>query len=179
MFSDHISIPENYVGLVIGKKGKTLKKIEIKYGVKIIVEDNNFYLYTSNQEENIINAKNYIVNIYRNKILKDEKCPICLEKLDKQKDFVVTPCGHYFHFSCISESMKTSSKCPLCRTSITTKKEVDKRNIVTKTINQVRRTNFIFNHFGQFPYTMDVFNFQIIMEEFLREPLIYALNQVK
>ena len=41
MFSDHISIPENYVGLIIGKKGKTLKKIEIKYGVKIIVEDNN------------------------------------------------------------------------------------------------------------------------------------------
>ena len=115
MFFDSISIPENYVGLVIGKKGRTIKKIEIKYGVKILIDNNIFYLYTTNSLNKLCKAKNHITDIYTKKI-------------------------------------------------------------IDKTITQVRRTNYALNLSY---YMSDFYSFQLVMEEFLREPLRYALSQVQ
>ena len=176
MYFDNITVPENYVGLVIGKKGSTIKKIEIKYDVKILIDDNIFYFYTVGPKENITKTKNHITKIYMKKLLKEEKCPICIEPLSMDKDYTVTKCGHRFHLSCLTESMKNSEKCPMCREKLTEKKETDIEKIINRTITQVRRTNYILNLSY---YMTDFYSFQLVMEEFLREPLRYALNQVK
>ena len=51
--------------------------------------------------------------------LKEEKCPICLQKykgIDIIKEF---PCKHIFHKNCIFKWLKTSNVCPLCKHDIT------------------------------------------------------------
>lgn len=176
MHFDHISIPEEYVGLVIGKKGKTIRKIEIKFGIKILVDNNIFYIYTNNTKEKLDKAKNYISSIYMKKIVSEEKCPVCLDSLNFDSDFTVTKCGHYFHLSCLTQSLKNSNKCPMCREKIVEKKNVDIDVIIDKTISQVRRTNYILNLSY---YLTDYYSFQLVMEEFLREPLRYALKQAQ
>ena len=175
MFFDHISIPENYVGLIIGKKGKTIRKIEIKYNVKILVENTDLYLYTHVSQENIRHAKNEIVKIYGKKLHKEEKCPVCLGGLDMSKNFVVTKCGHSFHFDCLAEVMKTSNKCPMCREEISHKEQIDTDKIIRQTLRQMRRTNYVFSLAY---YLNDIYSFQLVIEEFLKEPIRYALSQV-
>ena len=51
----------------------------------------------------------------------DDKCPICLEKL-KDTNLTITPCGHKFCFTCISEHSCRSYDCPMCRSDIQTNK---------------------------------------------------------
>ena len=45
-----------------------------------------------------------------------DKCPICLEIMDK-KDLIKTNCDHKFHFLCycINFLVYTDDKCPICR----------------------------------------------------------------
>ena len=175
MFFDNISIPEKYVGLVIGKRGSTVRKIEIKFNVKILIDKNIFYLYCLDSEENIKKAKNYITKIFTKKILQEECCPICLESLSMDKNYTITKCGHRFHSDCLAESLKNSEKCPLCREELTEKKSVDIEKIINKTLQQVRRTNY---SFYLSYYLTDICSFQVVVEEFLREPLRYALSQI-
>jgi len=175
MFFDHVSVPDNYVGLVIGKRGKTIRKIEIKHKVHILIENTVFYIYTETSLENIKKAKNEIANIYMKKICQDEKCPVCLDNLDMSNNLVVTKCGHRFHFNCITEVMKTSNQCPMCRKEISDKREIETEKIIRETLRQVRRTNYVFNLAY---YLEDIYSFQIVVEEFLKEPLRYALSQV-
>jgi hypothetical protein len=51
------------------------------------------------------------------KELKD--CPICLEKIQENKDNCCLECGHKFHLSCIFElynqNQEFNNKCPMCR----------------------------------------------------------------
>ena len=175
MFFDNIAVPPEYTGLVIGKRGRTLRKIEVKHSVKIFTDENIFYIYSTIKNDNIISARNHISKIFTKKLLKEEKCPICLEKINMDKDYTVTECGHRFHHSCLSECLKISGKCPICRKELTEKKEINKERIIDKTILQVRRTNYILH----LSYCMtDIYSFQLVMEEFLREPIRYALSLV-
>ena len=51
--------------------------------------------------------------------LKEEKCPICLQKykgIDIIKEF---PCKHIFHKNCIFKWLRKSNVCPLCKYDIT------------------------------------------------------------
>ena len=176
MFFDYISIPEKYIGLVIGKGGRTIRKIEIKHDVKIVVDKNVFIIYTPGEKNNITKAKNHMTEIYTKKILQEETCPICLDSISIEKNFVVTECGHRFHHSCLNESLKNCNNCPICRTEIVEKKEIDIEKIVFQTINRVRRSNYILNLEY---YNIDMYNFQLVMEEFLKQPIRYALELVK
>lgn len=59
-----------------------------------------------------------------------EKCPICLEKINKKSDAYLTNCGHSFHKSCLFKTYETNRiqqkpklyrlefNCPLCRQNI-------------------------------------------------------------
>ena len=67
MYYDYIKIPEKYIGLIIGKKGKTIKKIEIKFSVKIVSNNSLFLIYSSRNEEDILKTKNYISTIINKK----------------------------------------------------------------------------------------------------------------
>lgn len=50
-----------------------------------------------------------------------EKCCICLEELDNDKNLVVLECGHKLNFTCFVQLMNTNRyniKCPLCRATV-------------------------------------------------------------
>lgn len=75
---------------------------------------------------------------YREDIFEDgnidkhpESCPICLENFAVGQDIVCTPCParakHVFHQQCLSEWMRTTMTCPLCRHDMTTIVPVSRR----------------------------------------------------
>ena len=41
------------------------------------------------------------------------ECPICLHEIEDQK--CETPCGHFYHSSCIFKCLQVSNLCPVCR----------------------------------------------------------------
>ena len=61
--------------------------------------------------------------------LKEDKCPICLQKYKGSDIIKEFPCKHIFHKNCIFKWLKTSNLCPLCKYDITN----DVNNIVLKT----------------------------------------------
>ncbi|XP_076374876.1 E3 ubiquitin-protein ligase TRAIP isoform X3 [Megalopta genalis] len=42
-------------------------------------------------------------------------CAICTDLLTPPDDIFRTPCGHIFHFTCLSEWLRRSPTCPQCR----------------------------------------------------------------
>jgi hypothetical protein len=59
--------------------------------------------------------------------LKEDKCPICLQKYKSADIIKEFPCKHIFHKSCIFKWLKTSNVCPLCKHDIT--EEINKINL--------------------------------------------------
>ncbi len=53
-------------------------------------------------------------DVVRNCEAKDEKCPICLDSIKKEK-IGVTICGHIGCYDCLKASQKEYHKCPYCR----------------------------------------------------------------
>ena len=51
--------------------------------------------------------------------LKEDKCPICLQKYKSADIIKEFPCKHIFHKNCIFKWLKTSNVCPLCKHDIT------------------------------------------------------------
>jgi hypothetical protein len=48
-------------------------------------------------------------------ISKKEECPVCLEIFSFDKEITKTICNHYFHNDCITETLKFTNTCPICR----------------------------------------------------------------
>ena len=46
------------------------------------------------------------------------ECAICLEEKHETKA-ILQPCGHCFHWSCMSNWLLRANTCPLCRTLFT------------------------------------------------------------
>ena len=51
-----------------------------------------------------------------------ETCAICIASFEKDEDIIITDCNHIFHHGCAEEMIKYKSECPVCRSSIDTKK---------------------------------------------------------
>ena len=51
--------------------------------------------------------------------LKEEKCPICLQKYKGTDIIKEFPCKHIFHKNCIFKWLRKSNVCPLCKYDIT------------------------------------------------------------
>ena len=51
--------------------------------------------------------------------LKEDKCPICLQKYKGTDIIKEFPCKHIFHKNCIFKWLKESNVCPLCKYDIT------------------------------------------------------------
>lgn len=47
--------------------------------------------------------------------LKEDKCPICLQKYKSSDIIKEFPCKHIFHKSCIFKWLKQSNVCPICK----------------------------------------------------------------
>ena len=43
------------------------------------------------------------------------ECAICLEKINEEYNYAITPCSHKFCFNCILQSIQTINTCPYCR----------------------------------------------------------------
>jgi hypothetical protein len=50
--------------------------------------------------------------------LQTEECSICMD-LDNTKAWIMLPCGHKFHNSCIVQWLNTQQTCPICRHTVT------------------------------------------------------------
>jgi rRNA processing protein Krr1/Pno1 len=175
MFNQEIIIPEQFVGLIIGKNGETIKRIRRKFGVDVIIVKNKLRIF-SEDEKKVQETKDYITKIYSNKNNKsNESCPICLENLTPEVNYVKTECGHAFHFSCLSKCLSKKDSCPLCRTKINSKGKIDEDLIIQKTIMAVRSTNYAFY---LMEYPLDIYSYQLTIEEFLKEPIRYALRSI-
>ena len=51
--------------------------------------------------------------------IKEDKCPICLQKYKGSDIIKEFTCKHIFHKNCIFKWLKKSNKCPLCKHDIT------------------------------------------------------------
>lgn len=49
--------------------------------------------------------------------LQTEECSICMD-LDNTKAWIMLPCGHKFHNSCIVQWLNTQQTCPICRHNV-------------------------------------------------------------
>lgn len=103
------------------------------------------YAMLSKNYKTIISESQYIINIL-NKIngelnLTEDDCIICYDKLN---DPVMTPCGHIYCKSCITESLKYNNVCPQCRAqlqskdlySITKKKKAKPKQVTNSLIEK-------------------------------------------
>lgn len=56
----------------------------------------------------------------------EECCSICLETINKNKNKVITNCGHTFHCICLIKNVSINGlACPYCRTNITEEENTD------------------------------------------------------
>jgi hypothetical protein len=56
------------------------------------------------------------------------ECGICLEKIDENNNYAITPCGHKFCFNCILQSIQSINTCPYCREILLTEEENNEEN---------------------------------------------------
>ena len=59
--------------------------------------------------------------------LKEDKCPICLQKYKSADIIKEFPCKHIFHKSCIFKWLKQSNVCPICKLDLSN--EINKLDI--------------------------------------------------
>jgi len=60
------------------------------------------------------------------KVIHEDTCCICMEALG-EKNIATTPCGHQFHFGCLSQHCDLKITCPTCRAVI--RPELKKRDL--------------------------------------------------
>ena len=60
------------------------------------------------------------------KVIHEDTCCICMEELG-EKNIATTPCGHQFHFGCLSQHCDLKTTCPTCRAVI--RPELKKRDL--------------------------------------------------
>ena len=82
------------------------------------------YLNSYNQSENVEEKdKRFTIltvdEIEPGSVISETTCSICCEDFYKENDKIATTmCHHSYHFECITEWLKKSENCPLCRSAI-------------------------------------------------------------
>lgn len=180
MHTQTFEIPEEYIGLIIGKKGKTIRKIKELFDVKIKLEDKQFIIESKNSLSNVRFAGNYMKQIYQKKACEEQSCPVCLDIIE-DKNSVVTECGHKFHFSCLQESLKSKNSCPMCRKKIGNHKKMLTESQKERIINETIRHSIHNGTFYMMVYYMSTdsyihCNSVSAIREMIRMPLKYALD---
>ena len=60
--------------------------------------------------------------------LKEDKCPICLQKYKSADIIKEFPCKHIFHKNCIFRWLKSSNVCPICKHDLS--EEINKIELI-------------------------------------------------
>lgn len=145
LFENNIVIPDTKIYINITFPIKDPKKIMVNSDdplgfslSNIIKVIKDVYKWIYQEEENTCSINKYnIINqcecMFQSKTEKlinsfktyqnqkeNEKCPICLEIYEKDKDILIeTICNHSFHENCIKEWVSNQKEtCPLCRKSM-------------------------------------------------------------
>lgn len=182
MHREDIEVPDQYMGLVIGKQGKTLRYISDVYEVYVKIRKDGFRVRGENPN-NIKLAITHIKGMFTKKVKKEHQCSICLEPLDPNKNFSITECGHQFHTSCLSKCLSINGKCPLCRNQITDNKinitSSAIERIINRTINRsiLNGTFYTMMYYTSTSQYIDGENMNVI-KNLIREPIRYALQQL-
>ena len=67
----------------------------------------------------------------------EECCSICLETINKNKNKVITNCGHTFHCICLIKNVSINGvACPYCRTNISEEEKIYEEISVEETPNR-------------------------------------------
>jgi len=99
-------------------------------------------------EKDITNPGSYQIcykGVVVNKIIKqneekkdddDNKCPICYEYINFEKNYIATLCGHKFCSICIFKNINLGKEqCPLCRANITCDKNYNETDFDSRTLS--------------------------------------------
>ena len=193
-------VKNKHIGKIIGVKGGNIKKISKENNVSINISnekiENDMRKVTISHFsslEKITKAKLEVLFLTESKEFltdfsccktENETCSICLEDLKTDKNFVTTKCGHKFHFSCLMESLKLNSLCPLCRSQIENNNK--HTQLTDERLNQIIDTTILFGlENGYFLRVLNFFPsfgnryFIPILENFLRGGITHSLIQVK
>ena len=82
--------------------------------------DDEIALFMRKREEFILELDEFqFKNLKKYSALKEDKCPICLQKYKGADIIKEFPCKHIFHKNCIFKWLRTSNLCPLCKYDIT------------------------------------------------------------
>ena len=189
-------VENKHLGKIFGKNGKNIKEIAKKNGVLIYISKNNiedFKTITVKHFfslEKLIKTKLDILLTCNNKDINlellnfntsKEYCSICLEELDKNKDYCVTKCSHKFHASCLNKSLQLNSSCPLCRRELeefNCKKELTEDKM-DELINDTIATGLNNNLFSGISFYFMGFENSSYIYNFLYGPLKYILQKTK
>lgn len=59
-------------------------------------------------------------SVDKEKLIEEEQCAICIEgfEVNSQEKLYKTPCGHFFHSSCLKAWGGKKLQCPCCREKI-------------------------------------------------------------
>ena len=91
-------------------------------------ENEDFDFFMRKREQFILELDEFqFKHLKKYSALKEDKCPICLQKYKSADIIKEFPCKHIFHKSCIFKWLKTSNVCPLCKHDIT--EEINKINL--------------------------------------------------
>ena len=90
--------------------------------------DNEIELFMRKREEFILELDEFqFKHLKKYSALKEDKCPICLQKYKGSDIIKEFPCKHIFHKNCIFKWLKTSNVCPICKHDFT--EEINKVEI--------------------------------------------------
>ena len=93
-------------------------------------DENEMELFMKKREEFILELDEFqFKHLKKYSALKEDKCPICLQKYKGADIIKEFPCKHIFHKNCIFKWLKSSNLCPLFKYDITN----DVNKIVLKT----------------------------------------------
>jgi len=82
-------------------------------------DSNEIELFMKKREQFILELDEFqFKHLKKYSALKEDKCPICLQKYKGPDIIKEFPCKHIFHKNCIFKWLKKSNICPLCKYDI-------------------------------------------------------------
>ena len=96
----------------------------------------------------------------------NENCPVCMEKLNGDKNISITKCNHKFCSECLIKSARIKNDCPLCRQKLTSDEVAPQPEFTNEEVNSIIEDNDYYHEtiqslqdiFGQRHTIQNVFN---------------------